>query len=82
MDALFFALFEAQQFGSPTIETEHLLLGLVQADPGLANRIFTPEQLTKLRPAVQAHTFVGEPNHGHGARREGLHGDAGVAGIK
>lgn len=34
---IFFALSEANQMGSPTIETEHLLLGLFRADPVLTN---------------------------------------------
>ena len=35
---IFFARYEASQYGSPCIETEHLLLGLVREDKGLANR--------------------------------------------
>jgi len=30
---IFFARYEASQFGSTTIETEHLLLGLLGEDP-------------------------------------------------
>jgi ATP-dependent Clp protease ATP-binding subunit ClpC len=36
--AMFFARYEASQFGSPQIETEHLLLGLLREDKALANR--------------------------------------------
>jgi ATP-dependent Clp protease ATP-binding subunit ClpC len=36
--SIFFARFEASQFGSPYIETEHLLLGLLREDRSLANR--------------------------------------------
>ena len=32
---IFFARYEASQFGSPYIETEHLLLGLLREDKGL-----------------------------------------------
>jgi ATP-dependent Clp protease ATP-binding subunit ClpA len=32
---VFFARFEASRWGSPTIETEHLLFGLLREDPGL-----------------------------------------------
>ena len=35
---IFFARYEASQFGSPYIETEHLLLGLLREDKQLANR--------------------------------------------
>ncbi len=35
---IFFARYEASQFGSPYIETEHLLLGLLREDKGLTNR--------------------------------------------
>ncbi|HLY61842.1 MAG TPA: Clp protease N-terminal domain-containing protein [Terriglobia bacterium] len=36
--AVFFARYEASQFGTPHIETEHLLLGLLREDRALANR--------------------------------------------
>jgi hypothetical protein len=35
---IFFGRYEASQFGSTTIETEHLLLGLLREDKNLANR--------------------------------------------
>jgi ATP-dependent Clp protease ATP-binding subunit ClpA len=35
---IFFARFEASQFGSPYIETEHLLLGILREDKALTNR--------------------------------------------
>jgi ATP-dependent Clp protease ATP-binding subunit ClpA len=35
---IFFARFEASQYGSPYIETEHLLLGLLREDPELRRR--------------------------------------------
>ena len=38
---IFFARYEASQFGSPLIETEHLLLGLIREDRGLAVRFFS-----------------------------------------
>lgn len=34
---IFFGRYEASQFGSPYIESEHLLLGLLREDKGLAN---------------------------------------------
>ena len=36
---IFFGRYEASQFGSPCIETEHLLLGLLHEDKALANRL-------------------------------------------
>ena len=36
---VFFARYEASQFGSPYIETEHLLLGLLREEPGLVWRL-------------------------------------------
>jgi uncharacterized protein (TIGR03435 family) len=38
--ALFFARFEASQIGSTSIDTEHLLLGLMRESTGLVNRLF------------------------------------------
>ena len=35
---IFFARYEASQFGQPHIETEHLLLGLLREDKALTNR--------------------------------------------
>jgi len=35
---IFLARYEASQFGSPYIETEHLLLGLLREEKSLANR--------------------------------------------
>jgi hypothetical protein len=35
---IFFARYEASQFGSPDIETEHLVLGLLREDKALTNR--------------------------------------------
>jgi ATP-dependent Clp protease ATP-binding subunit ClpC len=37
---LFFARYEASQFGSPSIDTEHLLLGLLREGHGLMARVF------------------------------------------
>ena len=38
---IFFARYEASQFGSPQIETEHILLGLIREDRGLIIRFFS-----------------------------------------
>jgi hypothetical protein len=48
---IFFARYEASQFGSPYIETEHLLLGLLREDTGLVRRLssflVSPESIRK-----------------------------------
>ena len=38
---IFFARYEASQFGSPVIDTEHLLLGLLREDKALADRLLS-----------------------------------------
>lgn len=35
---IFFARYEASQYGSPYIDTEHALLGLLREDPALIKR--------------------------------------------
>jgi ATP-dependent Clp protease ATP-binding subunit ClpC len=42
---LFFARYEAVQLGSPSIETEHLLLGLIREGKGLTSEIFARAHL-------------------------------------
>jgi hypothetical protein len=42
---IFFARYEASQYGSPNIETEHLLLGLLRADPVLAGMFLGPSEV-------------------------------------
>jgi hypothetical protein len=39
-EALFFSRYEASEVGSPSIEPEHVLLGLIRASQGLRSRIF------------------------------------------
>ncbi|MPZ16495.1 MAG: AAA domain-containing protein [Luteitalea sp.] len=43
---LFFARYEASQLGSVSIETEHLLLGLIREGKGLTSRIFQRSHLS------------------------------------
>jgi ATP-dependent Clp protease ATP-binding subunit ClpC len=43
---LFFARYEASQLGSVSIETEHLLLGLIREGKGLTSRIFARSRLS------------------------------------
>jgi hypothetical protein len=58
---IFFARYEASQFGSPYIETEHLLLGLLREDKALANRfIRSHAAVESIRTQIEAHTTLGE----------------------
>ena len=43
---IFFARYEAAQLGSSSIETEHLLLGLIREGKGLTSRIFAKSNLS------------------------------------
>jgi ATP-dependent Clp protease ATP-binding subunit ClpC len=42
---IFFARYEASQLGSPSIETEHLLLGLIREGKGLTSRLFSKNNI-------------------------------------
>ncbi|HEY2169438.1 MAG TPA: Clp protease N-terminal domain-containing protein [Candidatus Angelobacter sp.] len=56
---IFFARYEASQFGSPRIETEHLLLGLLREDKNLAHR-FLPAKTEDIYRTIEAATVKGE----------------------
>ncbi|MGA7924657.1 MAG: Clp protease N-terminal domain-containing protein [Candidatus Sulfotelmatobacter sp.] len=56
---IFFARYESSQFGSPYIETEHLLLGIVREDKTLTNR-FLRSQAASIRKQVESHTTARE----------------------
>ncbi len=43
---IFFARYEASQLGSSSIETEHLLLGLIREGKGLTSRLFSKGHLS------------------------------------
>jgi hypothetical protein len=54
---IFFGRYEASQFGSPYIETEHLLLGLLREDKALANRFFSSHAaLESIRKQIEERT--------------------------
>jgi ATP-dependent Clp protease ATP-binding subunit ClpC len=54
---IFFARYEASQFGSPYIETEHLLLGLLREDKTLANRwLRSLAAVDSIRKQIEAET--------------------------
>jgi ATP-dependent Clp protease ATP-binding subunit ClpC len=58
---IFFARYEASQFGSPYIETEHLLLGLLREDKALTNRFLRSHgSVESIRKQIDAHTIVRE----------------------
>jgi bifunctional UDP-N-acetylglucosamine pyrophosphorylase/glucosamine-1-phosphate N-acetyltransferase len=58
---IFFARYEACQFGSPTIETEHLLLGLLREDKALTNRfLHAHDYAESIRKQIEAHTTIRE----------------------
>src|SRR5260370_16636814 len=58
---IFFARYEASQFGAHDIEAEHLLLGLLREDKALTNRFLRPPNAVQsIRPQIEAHTVIGE----------------------
>ncbi len=59
---IFFARYEASQFGSPYIETEHLLLGLIREDKNLTNRFFpkASASIDSIRKEIEGRTTIRE----------------------
>jgi hypothetical protein len=59
---LFFARYEASQLGSISIESEHLLLGLIREGKGLTSRIFARAHISleQIRSQIEAHTVFHE----------------------
>jgi ATP-dependent Clp protease ATP-binding subunit ClpC len=59
---IFFARYEASQFGSPYIETEHLLLGLIREDKNLTTRFFpkTNATIQDIRREIEGRALVRE----------------------
>ena len=53
---IFFGRYEASQFGSSYIETEHLLLGLLREDKALTSRLLPADALDAIRAEIQART--------------------------
>jgi len=75
--SIFFGRYEASQWGSPYIETEHLLLGLLREDKALANRLLGSyaavelirEQIEeRMAPRAKVSTSVDLPLS-HGCKR-------------
>ena len=59
---IFFARYEASQLGSISIETEHLLLGLIREGKGLTSRIFARSHLSleNIRKEIEGRTVFRE----------------------
>src|SRR5574338_170202 len=58
---IFFARYEASKFGSPYIETEHLLLGLLREDKALTNRFLRSHaSVESIRKQIEGHTTIRE----------------------
>ncbi|MGI8655071.1 MAG: exo-beta-N-acetylmuramidase NamZ domain-containing protein [Pyrinomonadaceae bacterium] len=59
---IFFARYEASQFGAPAIEPEHLLLGIIREDRKLTKRFFSQAQasIEAIRKEIEGRTPVRE----------------------
>lgn len=58
---IFFARYEASQFGSPNIDTEHLLLGLLREDKALTHRFLRSRaDLKNIRRQIEQSTPIRE----------------------
>jgi ATP-dependent Clp protease ATP-binding subunit ClpC len=58
---ILFAQYEASQFGSPSVESEHLLLGLLREDKPLANRFLRSHAAVEsIRKQIGGHTTIRE----------------------
>jgi ATP-dependent Clp protease ATP-binding subunit ClpA len=58
---IFFARYEASQYGSSAIETHHVLLGLVREDPALLRRLLGQVGVaTSIRSEIERHTTQGK----------------------
>lgn len=57
---IFFARYEASQFGAPQIESEHILLGLIREDKSLTNRFFNRAQsnIELIRKEIEGRTVL------------------------
>jgi 2-C-methyl-D-erythritol 2,4-cyclodiphosphate synthase len=55
---IFFARYEASQYGSPCIEADHLLLGLVREDPRLASQLGLT--IANIRETIEARITIKE----------------------
>jgi ATP-dependent Clp protease ATP-binding subunit ClpC len=69
--SLFFARYEASQLGSPSIELEHLLLGVLNEKSGFPSSMLPGIQLDRIRTEVAGHNAAEKPRGWRlfGARR-------------
>lgn len=51
--SIFFAHYEASQYGSPYIDTEHLLLGVLREDPSLGGLLPNSKDVNEIRAEVE-----------------------------
>src|SRR5215472_16430337 len=58
---IFFARYEASQYGSPYIESEHLLLGFVREDKALTFRFLRTVEFETIRKEIDTRTSIREP---------------------
>ena len=59
---IFFARFEASQFGSTSIESEHLLLGILREDKGLVHQYLRSDtSIEDIRTRIEAHSGKRKP---------------------
>ena len=57
---IFFGRYEASQFGSPYIESEHLLIGLLREDKALARTFLPHGGVESIRKGVEGQTVIRE----------------------
>ena len=57
---IFFAHYEASQYGSPFMETEHFLLGILREDKSLVRHCLPPGASEAIRKKVDALRSTGE----------------------
>src|SRR5689334_15569504 len=57
---VFFARYEASQFGIPTIETEHVLLGMIRESPAMLVLLIPKFDMDAIRKQVESHVTRGE----------------------
>jgi ATP-dependent Clp protease ATP-binding subunit ClpC len=58
---IFFARYEASAFGSPYIETEHILLGVLREDKAFISKVLPSVSFESIRKNVEAHAVAREP---------------------
>jgi len=56
---IFFARYEASQYGSPYIETEHILLGVLREDKAITARVLPAGALESVRKRIEEQTLKG-----------------------